>query len=111
MHKAIKKLKQEAELLLIDGNRFKPISEISHKCIIKGDQKYLSIAAASILAKNHRDRIMSTLDKNNLYNWKKNKGYPTKEHKELIQRNGISNYHRKSFQLLWKVIFRYSEFK
>ena len=100
MHKAIKKLKKEAELLLIDGNRFNPIPEILHKCIVKGDQKYLSIAAASILAKNHRDRIMSTLDKENLYNWKKNKGYPTKEHKELIRKNGISNYHRKSFQLL-----------
>ena len=100
MHKAITNLTIKPELLLIDGNRFSQYKEIEHKCIIKGDNKFLSIAAASIIAKNHRDKIMIKIDENNQYNWKKNKGYPTKEHRSIIQKVGISHQHRRSFQLL-----------
>lgn len=101
MHKAIKKLKINPELLLIDGNRFNPYKEIKHECIIKGDGKYLSIAAASVLAKNYRDDIMKKIDiESPEYKWKNNKGYPTKEHRNAIKNIGISKYHRKSFQLL-----------
>ena len=101
MHKAIKKLKVNPDFLIIDGNRFSPYRGIKHECIIKGDGKYLSIAAASVLAKNYRDEIMKELDaKLPEYKWKNNKGYPTKEHRNAIQNIGISKYHRKSFQLL-----------
>ena len=101
MHKAIKKLKVNPDFLIIDGNRFSPYRGIQHECIIKGDGKYLSIAAASVLAKNYRDEIMKELDaKLPEYKWKNNKGYPTKEHRNAIQNIGISKYHRKSFQLL-----------
>jgi ribonuclease HII len=101
MHRAIKKLHVIPKLLLIDGNRFKIYKGISHKCIIKGDSKYISIAAASILAKTYRDEIMRELDVGHSeYNWRKNKGYPTKEHRDAIKRKGISKHHRKSFQLL-----------
>ena len=101
MHKAIKKLKVNPDFLIMDGNRFSPYRGIQHECIIKGDGKYLSIAAASALAKNYRDEIMKELDaKLPEYKWKNNKGYPTKEHRNAIQNIGISKYHRKSFQLL-----------
>ena len=101
MHRAISKLSINPDILLIDGNNFKPYKKIKHKTVIKGDSKYLSIAAASILAKTYRDDIMINLDiKYPEYKWKKNKGYPTKEHREAIQKIGISEHHRKSFQLL-----------
>ena len=101
MHRAIKKLNLKPELLLIDGNRFNAYQNIKHRCIIKGDSKYLSIAAASILAKTYRDNIMKKLDdKLPEYKWKNNKGYPTKKHRNTIQKIGVSKYHRKSFQLL-----------
>lgn len=101
MHRAVDKLKQKPELLLIDGNRFNPYPEIDHKCIIKGDGKYLSIAAASVLAKTYRDEFMVNLDRKHPgYSWGNNMGYPTKEHREGIKKLGITTYHRKSFQLL-----------
>ena len=101
MHRAIEKLDAKVELLLIDGNRFNKYKSIQHKCIIKGDGKYLSIAAASILAKTYRDEIMKNLnDENREYNWKNNKGYPTREHRDAIKKCGITKHHRKSFQLL-----------
>jgi len=100
MHKAINKLKITPKLLLIDGNRFNKYKTIPHKCIIKGDGKYLSIAAASVLAKTHRDEFMLNLDKEfPYYDWKNNKGYPTPKHKQAIAKHGISPYHRKSFNL------------
>ena len=100
MHKAIDKLKITPKLLLIDGNRFNKYKNIPHKCIIKGDGKYLSIAAASVLAKTHRDEFMLNLDKEFPdYDWKNNKGYPTPKHKQAIAKHGISPYHRKSFNL------------
>ena len=100
MHRAIKKLNVKPELLLIDGNKFNPYASIKHKCIIKGDQKYFSIAASSILAKTYRDNIMRQLDlKFPAYNWKDNKGYPTKEHRKVIQKIGTSQHHRTTFQI------------
>ena len=101
INKLIKKINERPELLIIDGNRFKPHKRIEHKCIIKGDSKYASIAAASILAKTYRDKLMNDLhEKHPIYNWKENKGYPTKEHKKKIIHHGINKYHRKSFKLL-----------
>ena len=101
MHLAIDKLKTKADLLLIDGNRFNPYPKIPHKCIIKGDAKFMSIAAASVLAKTYRDDIMKELDlKSPKYHWKNNKGYPTKKHRKAIAEFGSNNHHRKSFQLL-----------
>lgn len=101
MHRAIDQLKTKPELLLIDGNRFNPYKGISHECIIKGDGKFLSIAAASVLAKTYRDDIMEKLHETYpAYNWKKNKGYPTKEHRNAIKETGSTEYHRMSFQLL-----------
>ena len=101
MHRAIDSLSTKAELLLIDGNRFNPYSEIPHECIIKGDGKYLSIAAASVLAKTYRDDIMKDLDLSfPVYNWKQNKGYPTKQHRKAIAEFGANKHHRKTFQLL-----------
>ena len=101
MHRAIKKLYIEPEFLIIDGNRFNPYQGINHECIIKGDGKYLAIAAASVLAKTYRDDIMKKLaDEFPDYNWQNNKGYPTKQHRNAIKKIGISKHHRKSFQLL-----------
>jgi ribonuclease HII len=101
MHRAIESLNTKAELLLIDGNRFNPYPEIPHECIIKGDGKFLSIAAASILAKTYRDDIMKELDAEfPAYNWKQNKGYPTKQHRKAIAEFGANIHHRKTFQLL-----------
>ena len=101
MHKAVDKLKQIPELLLIDGNRFKPYKNIPHNCIIKGDGKYLSIAAASILAKTYRDEYMMKLHEEfPQYAWDKNKGYPTKAHRKALEEFGITKYHRLSYKLL-----------
>ncbi|MEM8895328.1 MAG: ribonuclease HII [Bacteroidota bacterium] len=101
MHKAIDSLKTRPELLLIDGNRFIPYQNIDHECIIKGDSKYLSIAAASILAKTHRDHLMSSLARQYPeYGWEHNFGYPTKKHRAAIAEYGSTPYHRQSFTLL-----------
>ena len=102
MHRAIDSLSTKAELLLIDGNRFNPYSEIPHECIIKGDGKYLSIAAASVLAKTYRDDIMKELDLrfSCLSIGNNNKGYPTKQHRKAIAEFGANKHHRKTFQLL-----------
>ena len=98
MHRAIEKLNITPDYLLIDGNRFKPYKKIPHHCIIKGDGKYLSIAAASILAKTHRDEFMKKIDiEYPDYLWKKNKGYPTLQHKMAIQKHGFTPYHRRTF--------------
>lgn len=100
MHKAIKKLNTKPELLLIDGNRFKKYKKIPHECIIKGDGKFMSIAAASILAKTFRDDYMLMLHKKfPVYDWDKNKAYPTKKHRQAITEYGITKYHRLSFKL------------
>lgn len=101
MHEAISKLNISPELLLIDGNRFKPYKKIAHETIIKGDGKFIEIAAASVLAKTYRDEIMKRLHAEfPIYNWQKNKGYPTIEHRKIIYESGSCNYHRHSFQLL-----------
>ncbi len=101
MHRAIEKLKRTPELLLIDGNRFKPYNQIPHECIIKGDGKYYSIAAASVLAKTHRDDLMKKLAiEFPGYGWETNVGYPTKAHRDGIQAQGTTPHHRMSFQLL-----------
>lgn len=101
MHRAIDLLKTTPELLLIDGNRFNAYQNIPHQCVIKGDSKYLSIAAASILAKTKRDLLMEEYDKTfPAYQWKQNKGYPTKTHRNAIARHGSCELHRKSFTLL-----------
>ena len=101
MHLALDKLTMSPELLLIDGNRFKPYRDLRHECIIKGDAKYLSIAAASVLAKTYRDELMNNLAKQFCgYGWETNVGYPTPEHREGIKQLGITPYHRRSFTLL-----------
>ncbi|MEH6406691.1 MAG: ribonuclease HII [Leeuwenhoekiella sp.] len=101
MHLAIDQLNTRPQHILVDGNRFKNYTNCTHSCIIKGDSKFLSIAAASILAKTERDIFMRKLnDEYPMYNWKQNKGYPTKEHRDAIKKHGISPYHRKSFRLL-----------
>lgn len=89
------------EFLIVDGNKFTAIENLAHQCIVKGDMKYLSIAAASILAKTARDDYMDKIHEEfPMYNWKKNKGYPTKEHRDAIREFGPCIYHRKSFKLL-----------
>lgn len=101
MHSSIDQLRTKPEALLIDGNRFNPYAGIPHHCIVKGDGKYLSIAAASVLAKTYRDELMVKLHHEfPMYNWKQNKGYPTKEHRSAIREFGVTDYHRKSFKLL-----------
>ena len=101
MNRSVDKLSIRPELLLIDGNRYKPHNEIPFECIIKGDAKYLSIAAASILAKTYRDDYMEEIGlKHPEYDWKKNKGYPTTKHREAIKVNGVTPFHRMSFRLL-----------
>lgn len=101
MHLSVKDLSVQPELLLIDGNRFKPFAGIPHECIVKGDGKYMSIAAASILAKTHRDRLMTELAQQYPgYGWETNAGYPTMKHREAIRTLGVTPYHRKSFRLL-----------
>lgn len=101
MHRAIDQLSKVPELLLIDGNRFNPYPKIDHECIIKGDGKFLSIAAASVLAKTYRDEYMEKIhDEFPYYDWKKNKGYPTPAHRAAIKNHGSNKYHRQSFTLL-----------
>ncbi len=101
MHGSIDRLKTIPNYIIVDGNRFKPYNTTPYQTIVKGDQKYLSIAAASILAKTYRDAYMENLHEEfPMYNWKQNKGYPTKEHRAAIRTYGITKYHRKSFRLL-----------
>lgn len=101
MHRAVEQLKTIPELLLIDGNRFKPYKKIPHQCIVKGDAKFLSIAAASILAKTYRDDFMvEAAKKYPYYKWESNMGYPTKVHREGIRQHGTTPLHRMTFQLL-----------
>ncbi|MEN8886217.1 MAG: ribonuclease HII [Winogradskyella sp.] len=101
MHESINLLKTTPQFIIVDGNRFKPYKTIPHQTIIKGDSKYLSIAAASILAKTYRDAYMEIIHEEfPMYNWKQNKGYPTKEHRAAIKKYGPTKYHRKSFRLL-----------
>ncbi|WP_299128313.1 ribonuclease HII [uncultured Winogradskyella sp.] len=101
MHTSISKLTKSPNFIIVDGNKFKPYQSIPFKTIIKGDSKYLSIAAASVLAKTYRDLYMEKIHNEfPMYNWKKNKGYPTKEHRTAIKKYGITKYHRKSFRLL-----------
>jgi len=101
MHLALDKLRKRPSLLLIDGNRFTPYKKLPHQCIIQGDGLYASIAAASVLAKTHRDSYMKQLHKEfPHYNWKQNKGYGTAEHRQAIEKHGICKYHRKSFRLM-----------
>ncbi len=101
MHQSIAQLKITPEFIIVDGNKFKPLGEIPYQTIVKGDSKYLSIAAASVLAKTYRDDYMQHLHKNfPRYNWHRNKGYPTKEHREAIRKIGACEHHRNSFKLL-----------
>ncbi len=101
MHRSVEKLSITAEFIAVDGNRFKPFKHIPHETIIKGDGKYLNIAAASVLAKTYRDAYMLKIHEEfPMYNWKQNKGYPTVEHREAIKKYGVTKYHRKSFKLL-----------
>lgn len=98
MHRAIEKLNTPPQCLLIDGNRFKTYPKIPHTCVVKGDGKYLNIAAASILAKTHRDAFMLSIsDDYPMYNWQQNKGYPTIAHRQAVLKHGLSPYHRKTF--------------
>ena len=100
MHRAIKQLKIVPGFILVDGNRFSKYGNLEHKCLISGDSKFQNVAAASILAKTYRDELMTKLgEKYPQYNWNKNKGYPTKFHKNSIKLYGPSIYHRKSFRL------------
>lgn len=100
MHRALDQLKVRPEFLLIDGNRFKPYQDLKHLCVVGGDAKYQAIAAASILAKTTRDRLMEEYDSRfPVYHWKKNKGYPTPEHKQAIAAYGITELHRKTFNM------------
>ena len=101
MHRALDQLKVRPEAIIVDGNRFKPYNNIPHTTIVKGDGKYLSIAAASILAKTYRDDYMNQLaEEYPQYDWLSNKGYPTKKHRDAIRQYGITPYHRKSYNLL-----------
>jgi ribonuclease HII len=101
MHLSLDKIKVLPQLLLIDGNRFKPYKKIAHQCIIKGDGKYASIAAASILAKTYRDEFMQKAHTTfPFYGWDKNKGYGTLQHRKAIEVHGLCKYHRKSFNIL-----------
>ncbi len=101
MHRALDQLQVRPEAIIVDGNRFKPYHDLPYTTIVKGDGKYMAIAAASILAKTYRDDYMDALaEEYPQYDWKSNKGYPTKKHRAAIKEHGISPYHRKSFQLL-----------
>ena len=101
MHRAVDQLKMRPELLLIDGNRFKPYQEIPHETVIKGDGKFYTIAAASVLAKTYRDELMADLHQQHPeYGWLTNAGYPTIAHRNAIREHGITPHHRKSFRLL-----------
>ena len=101
MQRAISMMSITPEYIIVDGNKFNPYKDIPFKTIVKGDAKFLSIAAASVLAKTYRDDFMEKIHKEfPIYNWKNNKGYPTKEHRTAIQEYGITKYHRKTFKLL-----------
>ena len=101
MQESILKLNPTPEHIIVDGNQFKPLDQIPYTTIVKGDSKYLSIAAASVLAKTYRDEYMDKIHEEfPMYNWKKNKGYPTAEHREAIKKYGTTKYHRMSFRLL-----------
>jgi ribonuclease HII len=101
MHLALDKLRKRPSFLLIDGNRFTPYKKLRYECIIQGDGKYASIAAASVLAKTHRDAYMKQLHKEfPHYNWKQNKGYGTEQHRNAIEIHGLCKYHRKSFNIM-----------
>lgn len=101
MQESILKLNPKPEYIIVDGNRFKPVLDIPHSCIVKGDAKYMSIAAASVLAKTYRDEYMNRIHEEfPMYNWKQNKGYPTQEHRDAIKKYGVTKYHRMSFRLL-----------
>ena len=101
MHRALDQLKVRPEAIIVDGNRFKPYQKLPHTTIVKGDGKYLAIAAASILAKTYRDDYMNQLaEEYPQYDWLSNKGYPTKKHREAIKQFGITPYHRRSYNLL-----------
>jgi ribonuclease HII len=101
MHRALDQLQLRPEAIIVDGNRFKPYSSLPHTCVVKGDGKFLSIAAASILAKTYRDDYMNAIaNEYPQYDWKQNKGYPTRKHREAIRLHGITPYHRRTFNLL-----------
>lgn len=101
MHQSLKKLSISPEFIIVDGNRFKPFQNIAYQTIVKGDGKYLSIAAASVLAKTERDHYMHKLHlQHPKYSWDKNKGYPTKAHRKAIEDHGMTDHHRKSFRCL-----------
>lgn len=101
MQESIVRLNPTPLYIIVDGNRFKPINDIPYSTIIKGDSKYMSIAAASVLAKTYRDEYMNKIHEEfPMYNWKQNKGYPTKEHRDAIRKYGTTKYHRMSFRLL-----------
>jgi ribonuclease HII len=101
MHQSIEELKVTPEFIIVDGNKFNPFKDIPHKTIVKGDAKFMSIAAASVLAKTYRDDYMEKIHTEfPEYNWKQNKGYPTKQHRAAIREHGITSHHRKSFRLL-----------
>ncbi len=101
MHRALDQLKVRPEAIIVDGNRFKSYQELPHTTIVKGDGKYLAIAAASILAKTYRDDYMNQLaEEYPQYDWRSNKGYPTRKHREAIRQFGVTPYHRKSYNLL-----------
>ena len=110
MHKAITALKIKPAFLLIDGNRFKPYRDIPHKCIVKGDAKFASIAAASVLAKTYRDDYMNNLHMEYpYYGWNKNKGYGTVAHRDAIEKHGITIHHRRSFKLVeWDLFHQHT---
>jgi ribonuclease HII len=101
MHRALNQLNKKPKLIIVDGNRFKKYNNTAHECIIKGDGKYLQIAAASVLAKTYRDEMMEKIAENfPHYKWNKNAGYPTPEHREAIRKFGVTPHHRLSYQLL-----------
>ena len=101
MHRAIADLKITPEFIIVDGNKFRNYKQIPHETIVKGDAKFLSIAAASVLAKTYRDEYMKKIHQEfTMYNWQKNKGYPTKEHRAAIREFGATIHHRKTFKLL-----------
>lgn len=101
MHHALQRLTTRPKAILVDGNRFQPFKNIPHWCMVRGDSKFLSIAAASVLAKTYRDRYMEEIhEEYPMYNWKQNKGYPTAEHREAIKKYGPTKYHRHTFRLL-----------
>ena len=101
MHKSVATLNPQPDFIIVDGNKFKPYKSVKHQTIVKGDSKYLSIAAASILAKTYRDAYMEKIHEEfPMYHWNQNKGYPTVAHRNAIKKYGITKYHRKSFRLL-----------